>query len=183
MRCSDYIEWIAEKIAGSLPEAKSRELEKHLAVCSRCRAELLLQSRIHASLLETAPSGLPDDFTQRIKQQVKVSDRRIRYRSALGSLAPVAALAAGIVLAFVFRLQIDRILPPALEGFANRIAAPLATLGDHVLVMLASLPAPAEDSTWVESAQPLLTNTLVLSIGACIAVLWALTKVYTYLAE
>jgi anti-sigma factor RsiW len=183
MKCSLCVELIAAKLTGTLPEDTDRELEKHLAGCSRCRAELQLQRKIHASLLEAAPSGLPDGFTQRIRYELKASDRAARRRLAWGSLVPVAALATGIVLAFVFRFQIDRVVPPAMEGLASRIAGPLASFGDGILALLARLPAPAEESTWIEGIQPLLTNTLVLSVGACVAIFWALGKVYTYLVE
>lgn len=182
MSCSRYIEWIAARLAGSLAEDRNRELEKHLATCPRCRAELLLQKRIHTSLLKTEQSGLTAGFTERIVGQVRQRERLNRRSMRLANLLPAAALAAGILLAFVFRFQIDRYVPPAMEGFANRIAGPLVTLGDGVLSLLARLPAPPQDNGWTGWVPSVMTNTLVLSAVACAGVFWALSKVRSYLS-
>ena len=66
MKCSDYIEWIGQRLDGSLPRERFAELEGHLTECRRCRAEYALQKKIMRALKQDEPGGLSADFTQRV---------------------------------------------------------------------------------------------------------------------
>jgi hypothetical protein len=182
MSCERYVEWIAARLAGSLAEDRAKELEKHMAECSRCRAELLLQKRIQTSLVKAESSGLTAGFTERIVDEVRRRERRERRLTGFTNLLPAAALAAGVVLAFVFRFQIDRYVPPAVEGFVNRIAAPLTAFGDGVISLLGKLSATPLETGWSGWAPSVMTNTLVPSAVALAAVFWALLRVRSYLS-
>jgi len=173
MNCLSYIELIAAKLDGALSGPELRELDRHLAGCPRCRAELLLQKKIAGALAEDAPSPLPADFTRRVSKQVMASNRRRRLLSAVPVLIPALPLVTGILLTLVFRNAIARMLPPALESLTMRVAAPLASLG-------ASL---AESIQTGHVAYRSMTLTVASASLGLVAVLWAFRRVRAFLAE
>lgn len=46
MKCKKSERWISDRLGGTLPEAKGRRLDAHLAECSACRAGLRRQERL-----------------------------------------------------------------------------------------------------------------------------------------
>jgi Putative zinc-finger len=49
MRCKKSERWISDRLGGTLPEAKRRRLDAHLAECSACRSALRRQERLQGA--------------------------------------------------------------------------------------------------------------------------------------
>jgi anti-sigma factor RsiW len=184
MRCSQYAVWIARKLDGSLAARNIEELEEHLAHCSRCRAELHLQKKILGSLKQEMPSGLSSGFTQRVSARAVDIARSRRRNLRLPDLVPVLAVAAAAVLLLAFRTDLARVVPPLMTAFAESITGPLASVGDGVLRVLAALPAiPSEHTAFMDRMyKPLMTSMTAVAV-ACVAVLWAFSRVRAFLRD
>ena len=184
MECSRYAEWIAHKLEGTLPPGQQNELEKHLSVCRRCRAELLLQRMIIQSLQEEIPSGLPAGFTQRVSHRALEMAKARRRSQRWAILIPAVAPAVAIILLVLVRVQLARELPTAMNTFAHTVASPLAWMGGRFVELLARPVGLAADKTVFMEAvlRPLMTN-LAAVIIACAAVFWAFSRVLTFIRE
>ena len=182
MNCSDYVVWISKKLEGSLSGDRLKELRRHLAGCSRCRAELVLQKRIHDSLLKEMPSGLSPDFAQQVSRQALAIAGRKHRILRLPDLVPVFAVAAGAILLLVLSSDLARALAPLMQSLGGMVETSSVALGETVLALLAKLPeVPADRANLVGRLfTPMMT--LVMAGGvACIAVFWSFSRVRCFL--
>ena len=182
MNCSDYAVWIARKLEGSLSGDEMMKLEDHMAVCGRCRAELILQQRIHESLKQEMPSGLSADFTRRVSEQALALAGRQKRSLRLPDLVPVFALAAGVILLIVFSADLARVLPPMMQSFGKILETSSASLGEAVLVLLANLlDVPSEQVTHIGRVFTPMMTLMMTGVVASVAVLWSFSRVRAYL--
>jgi anti-sigma factor RsiW len=184
MNCSDYVEWIAQKLDGTLPEQQRRELEDHSSHCDRCRAELLLQSKIHQALAQEPGPGLSPDFAERVTRRVLARAKAYRRARWFRTLAPVFAFAGGVVLLYLVRADLARALPPMMDVLADAISAPIAWLGDLVLGFLGRISNLSGQRIPVleQMSGPLMTTLTVTVIGTVPAI-WAFYRIFAFLKE
>ncbi len=184
MTCLDYTEWIARMLEGSLPERRMTELEAHLSGCRRCRAELLLQKKIHEALVQELPSGLSADFARRVTEKA-ISDRAAEKRAQRwANLVPVFAFAVGSALLLVFRTDLARILPALMEPVVQGLAAPVAWIGDAVMGFLArAADVPLEQVSALEVLSRPLVMAVAATLLAGIPTIWAFTRIFAFLRE
>ena len=184
MKCSGYISWMGRKLDGSLPEDQLIELDRHLATCSRCRAELLLQTRIVESLREDRPSGLTPYFTHRVLKQVSRSSRSEGRAWRWPALVPALVSAVCAVIIFVFRNDLAEIVAPPVERFSAGISNPVAAMGRSIYGVFASVPDLASTRVTVaESLSPIPVNLLIAAAVSCVAVVVAFYKASTVFEE
>jgi anti-sigma factor RsiW len=184
MKCETCAEWISARIEGTLKHEHVDELERHLAECSRCRAELLFQKSLTRSLKQDPLSTLPDEFV------AKVTARAVSMRSAsrriemLKSLVPAAAMVIGVVAAWVFRGPLAEAIPGAMTALAETLAGPLGLAGRSFAGLFpgsSDLPSVAARGDAL-AASP--TAMLVVATGiGCIVLFWAFSKVFDFLRE
>ncbi|MCK4548452.1 MAG: zf-HC2 domain-containing protein [Candidatus Eisenbacteria sp.] len=184
MKCSDYVQWIAQEVDGTLPGSHERELQAHLSGCSRCRAELLLQRRILEALAQEVPSELPADFTRRVSEKA-LARARVEKRSRwFASLAPAFAFAVGIALLWMLRADLARVLLPATDALADTLAAPVIWMGHAILGGLARISDfPSEHLQVFERVSGPLVTTLTVTILSAIPALWAFLRAIAFLKE
>jgi anti-sigma factor RsiW len=185
MKCREYAIWITRRLDGMLNDRESRELDAHLATCSRCRAEVLLQKRILESLKREMPRDLPDDFTQRVTRQAAALRSDLRGRKLrVRDLVPAFAATAGLVLFLIFSKDIAALITPAMETFGRALGVPLTSFGETVLGFLERIPASAPQSPpYLEAVVRALANTYVGLLVACATVLWALSRALAFIRE
>lgn len=182
MRHGELREALGRHLEGELGSAERREVERHLSVCAPCRAELH-ELRATVELLRALPDPEPPaDLVPGVVRRLgsSASPRRSSLVTGLGTLvrgaaasAPIAALAAGLVLLLVTSLE-QAPLPvpgageagapagagaraPRLElaragqGAARRPAAPAA----GPVVPLEPVPqAPVRDEAYARAPAP-----------------------------
>jgi predicted anti-sigma-YlaC factor YlaD len=184
VNCHDYAEWIARKLEGSLPRHHLQELESHLSRCSRCRAELIFQKKILASLAEVPPSELSAGFTQRVSRRALAINRSRRRAQRRIDLIPVFAIMAAAVLFTVFRVELVRVLPPLMKRITYTIATPLARLDEAILWFSARVPGLLSgDADIFERVSMPLMPMLIATLIACIVTFWAFSRAFTFLRE
>lgn len=163
MDCSNYIEWIASKLDGSLDEAETRELNEHLSVCSRCCAELRLQTRLIEALAEEPPLELPADFTRRVSAKALELDNEPRRALCWDDLVPTLALVGTAVVLLVFRTWLLEPLGMAFRALPEWIS--LAVSG------------PLGEGTGADA------SLFVATLLAALCATWAVREVYATLTE
>jgi uncharacterized membrane protein len=184
MNCAGYAAWIAKRLDGMLPEECLQELEEHLAVCRRCRAELVLQKKITESLAETPSSGLGPEFVRRVSDRALEISRAQSRRERLGILIPVFGFAAAVVLLVALRSDLTRVLPPLMEAMVRALDGPAASIGDTVTGFLAGVFSfQAIHFEFPQVIHRLLLANMTGVVIACAAVLWAFRRVYAFLRE
>jgi anti-sigma factor RsiW len=114
--CRENVELIIQHVDGLLPPERVVELEAHLASCVVCRAELLLQKRIHDALTEEIHPRLSVDFTKLVTKKALETASPARRRPAWVGLAPAFGLLTVTSLLFAlpndFRTMFARSLWP-----------------------------------------------------------------------
>ncbi len=184
MNCPDYAEWIAHKLDGSLSERRTKELDVHLSVCGRCRAELLLQKKIHETLARELPSGLAPDFAEQVAEKVLRDSAAEKRAERWANLVPVFAFAAGAILLIAFRSDLARIIPGLMEPMASALASPVAWIGDAILGFLAHLTdLPAEQLSALEVLSRPLMITVTTTLLGVIPTIWAFYRISSFLRE
>jgi anti-sigma factor RsiW len=184
MKCSDYVKSIGQKLDGSLGEDRLVEIDRHLAACSRCRAELLLQKRIVESLMKEPLSGLSPDFTHRVSERVRRMSLSARYSWRWPALVPAFASAAAAALVFVFRTGIAAVIAAPMERVGAGVAGPVASLGQSISGVFAAAPGLASGNiTIAESISPVPVTMLAAAGIACLAVIAAFYKASTLFHE
>ncbi|MGD9401861.1 MAG: zf-HC2 domain-containing protein [bacterium] len=177
MRCSDYIVWISQRLDGSLPPDRFAELEEHLAVCGRCRAEYRLQKKIIGALSQEVPSDLSPDFTQRVMARAMEVDRARRRAEKLEPLVPALVFAAAAIVLFIFRSEVAGVMGPGMEVLGDFLGGPLSRLGGAFAGLIpGSMSASAESTSFVQRvSQPviILGTTAALVMAAAV---WAMRK-------
>lgn len=89
MSCADFDQHLDAWLAGTLDDAKARDLELHAAECAACGARLDALSVVASLPRELAPPPLLRAVTLRAVAQRR---GRVRWRSAMTSVAAIAAL-------------------------------------------------------------------------------------------
>jgi anti-sigma factor RsiW len=177
MKCSDYIEWIGQRLDGSLPRDRFAELEEHLTVCSRCRAEYTLQKKIMGALKEGAPSGLPADFTQRVMARALEISRARKRAERLEPLVPALVFAAAAIVLFIFRTEVAGVVGPSMDVLSEVLGGPLSRLGSAFAGVVPATTDMSGDSTsFVQRvSQPviILGTTAALVLASAV---WAMRK-------
>lgn len=177
MKCSDYIAWIGQRLDGSLPRDRFAELEEHLAVCSRCRAEYRLQKKIIGALKEDAPSGLSPGFTQRVMARAMEVSKARKRAEKLEPLVPALVFAAAAIVLFIFRSEIAGVVGPGMEVLGDFLGGPLSRIGSAFAGLLPGTTDVSVDSTsFVQRvSQPIiiLGTTAALVMAAAV---WAMRK-------
>ena len=156
-RCRRYQRWLVDHADGVLDATRRARLERHLAQCAACRADL---EALHSLPPELQTSTVPDPGEAFWQQQRQAIGRTIRnlpvprpgrhlewLREAL-QLSPwryAVAATAALLLA----LSVYRIAERPFDSDSTFIALQLANLDTEALVTLSDLAetvAPAEDS-------------------------------------
>jgi Putative zinc-finger len=134
MDCHDYIEnFLAADVDGELSVEERRAADEHLAGCPRCRTRLAQERELKRMLRErlrsaTAPSELRAAISSALDREEVSAGPRSRFSEVLAALlrpqvwAPLAALAAAIVIAIAIRGRSSSEIPqfdPVLEQFSR----------------------------------------------------------------
>ncbi|MFH0778259.1 MAG: zf-HC2 domain-containing protein [Candidatus Eisenbacteria bacterium] len=183
MKCLEAVELIAHKLEGSLPETRSLELEEHLSVCSRCRAELVLQKKILEALAEEVPSGLPADFTARVSRKALEAARAERLnRTRL--LVPALAVTVLCVVGFLAVLDVSSKLVRFVGPVGGALSRPMGALGEALSRFFSPV---AELSTSVSQvlgadSEP-VARALLVSAVAMLALAWGCRQMLVFLKD
>jgi len=182
MKCSEYIEWIGQRLDGSLPRDRFAELEEHLTVCSRCRAEYTLQKKIMGALKEGDPSGLSADFTQRVMARTSEIARARKRAERLEPLVPALVFAAAAIVLFIFRSEVAGVVGPGMDVLGQVLGGPLSRLGSALAgVLPATADMSADSSSFVQRvSQPviILGTTAALAVASAV---WAMRKAAAFI--
>jgi anti-sigma factor RsiW len=177
MKCSDYVAWISQRLDGSLPRNRFAELEEHLSVCSRCRAEYRLQKKIIGALKEDVPSGLRPDFTRRVMARAMEVKQARKRAERFEPLVPALVFAAAAIVLFIFRSEVAGVVGPGMDTLGDFLGGPLSRLGSAFAGLLPGTTDVSADSTsFVQRvSQPviLLGTTAALLMAAAV---WAMRK-------
>ncbi len=183
MNCTKYIEWIALKLEGSLPEPESEELDVHLQSCSRCRAELQLQRNLVAALREEPSFELSAGFTEQVVEMATALSLARRRLPVWVLFLPVAVLLAGAITLSVVWAEQLRVLLEALRlgGWVSSAGTWVAATTEKVLARVGDIP-----SLSVPAAMPELgvaEKLLLTSLLSSVPVIWCFYQVYAFLRE
>jgi anti-sigma factor RsiW len=178
MKCSDCIEWIGQRLDGSLRPDRFAELEEHLTVCGRCRAEYTLQKKIMGALKEDAPSGrLSADFTQRVMARTSELARARKRTERLEPLIPALVFAAAAIVLFIFRSEVAGVVEPGMDALAQILGGPLSRIGSAFTGLIpGTVDMSADTTSFVQRvSQPviILGTTAALAVAAAV---WAMRK-------
>ena len=184
MHCSDFAEWIARKLDGTLPERQLDMLHEHLSGCSRCRAELFLQRQMHEALSEEVYSGLSVDFTEMVTGKVVEMARRERRARVWLDLAPVFALGAAAVVVFLVGADLVRVLPSPVHPMANVLFKPVVWALELVSGLLGGLADfSREHIGGLGRLSGPLANTLLVTILGSLPAIWGFHRIVAFLRE
>ena len=177
MKCSDCIVSIGQRLDGSLPRDKFAELEEHLTVCRRCRAEYLLQKKIIGALKQDAPSGLSTHFTERVAARTLEIQKARKRAERLEPLVPGLVFAAAAIVLFIFRSEVAGVIGPGMDSMADVLGGPLSRLSSAFAGLLpGTLNATAESSSLVQRvSQPVIMMGTTAALVLASAV-WAMRK-------
>jgi anti-sigma factor RsiW len=100
MNCSKFETDIALCAGGDLPAGRIARIESHLAECEDCQALMGDLRADHGLLSELGGDPVEDAMVAQIHQRVQEEVRRAGF-SRRGTLVPLLALAAALVLAVV----------------------------------------------------------------------------------
>ena len=184
MRCSDAVEWIADKLDGTLPGDRLRELDEHLARCPRCRAELRLQEQIHSALARPVPSVLPADFarlvTERARERTRSGAVRFRWPVVVFS----SLLGLGFVSLFLLRSALARVLESAFGPAAAAALTSFRGLGGITLSPgMESLRSLSEGLHQVGVSSGVTPVFLAVVLVALVTTVWASRSMWSFLHD
>jgi anti-sigma factor RsiW len=177
MKCSDYIEWISQRLDGSLPRDRFAELEEHLTVCSRCRAEYRLQKKILGALKEDVVYDLSPDFTRRVAARTLEIFRARKRAEKLEPLVPALVLAAAAVVLFIFRSEVAVVLEPGMDALESVLGGPVSRLSSAFAGLMPGVASmPVESTSFVQRvSQPVVIMGMTIAL-ALAATVWAMRK-------
>jgi anti-sigma factor RsiW len=157
-RCRLYQPWLVDGVDGVLNASRQRRLERHLASCSGCRADLEALRELPEALRTSVVHDPGDAFWLQQRQAIGRTIRNLPaprsgwhldwLREALQLSPwryPLAAMVALVLALSVYHLAERR--PP--ETGAASVAAQLAALDSGVLLALDEVSAavtPADDA-------------------------------------
>ena len=184
MHCSDFAEWISQKLDGVLSEGNGRALEEHLSGCSRCRAELLLQQKICDALSEERHSGLSADFTQVVSEKVVEIAKAERDARRWVSLVPAFALGAVAVALLLVGADLLRVLPSPAQFLSGAVFKPIGWFLQSVGGSLAGAFGLSHESgggpAWLSGA---FARTLFVALVCSLPGIWGLHKIVVFIKE
>lgn len=177
MKCSDYIEWISQRLDGSLPRDRFAELEEHLTVCSRCRAEYRLQKKILGALKEDVVYDLSPDFTQRVAARTMEISRARKRAEKLEPLVPALVFAAAAIVLFIFRSEVAVVLEPGMDALGSVLGGPASRLSSAFAGLMPGVASmPVESTSFVQRvSQPVVIMGTAIAL-ALAATVWAMRK-------
>jgi anti-sigma factor RsiW len=182
MSCSKWVEPISRMLEGSLNERELRELESHLAVCARCRAELALQRGIDAALQAELHSALPANFARRVAAAAAEKSELERASRQWLMLVPPLAVAAALAVLFLLGLDVARDDPSSVETLVAGLVKPIAWVSQAIAVAAGS----AERLLDSEGApvSRLLTPTVSFVLSTLVGILpaaWGLRRIFVFM--
>ena len=184
MNCYDSIELVSRKLSGLISETERHQLERHLAECPGCRAELRLQQRIQEVLSEPVPAALADDFAERVTRRALAGSRREGRARALGYLLPIFVNAMVLILVILYRGQIARALAPSFGAIGEGVAAGVAWIGHGVGEALREIGGTESAAGGlIDAAAPQAVWMWTTTAAAVALVGWALSRAYAFLRK
>jgi anti-sigma factor RsiW len=184
MNCRDCIGLVSRKLSGLVSEPERQELERHLAECPGCRAELRLQQRIHEALSEPVPPVLAGGFAERVTRRALAQARREGRSRTLGYLLPVFANAVALVLVILYSGQIARGLAPSFGAIGDGFAAGFAWIGHWVGETLHEMGrTESAAGGLIDQAAPWAVWMWGTTAAALALVGWALSRAYAFLRK
>lgn len=117
MACEQHLNWIQEKVDGTIGSIRRAQLELHLDECAGCRALLEDLQRIHDAAADLPALAPPDhawlQIAARLRQEGRISAGAPAWRPAGRSYAWLAIAAALVIAAGYAVLQlVPRGVPP-----------------------------------------------------------------------
>jgi anti-sigma factor RsiW len=94
LSCGELKEALQEYVDGGLPPAEAAEVERHLAACDACRAEIVFLQAIDAALSESPVERAPAGLSRNVLDMIAI---RARRRAAIERLAVLVGVAVGLV--------------------------------------------------------------------------------------
>ena len=184
MHCSDFAEWIAQKLEGTLPEGQARRLDEHLSECTRCRAELLLQRKIRDALSEETHSGLSADFTQLVSGKVLEIAGRERRTGRWVDLVPAFTLGAAAIALILVGADLVRVLPSPGELVSSTIFKPIGWFLQSFFGVFAGAVDYLQRQISALGLDPgSLTKTLFIALVGSLPGIWGLHKIVEFIKE
>jgi hypothetical protein len=103
MACEQYLNWIQEKVDGTIGSIRLAQLDLHLDTCADCRALLEDLQRIHDAAADLPQLSAPDrawlQIAGRLRQEGRIHEDAPAGRSAARGYAAWLAIAAALVIA------------------------------------------------------------------------------------
>jgi anti-sigma factor RsiW len=175
---------IARRLEGTLPEGDARTLEDHLSVCGRCRAELMLQTKIRDALGEETHSGLSAGFAERVSHSVAEMAEAERDAKKWVSLVPALALGTAAMALFLVGADLIRVLPSPSETLSSAVFKPIGWFLESVASALAGAFGFSGESNgapaWLSGA---FARTLFIALVGSLPGVWGLHKIFVFMKE
>jgi len=139
MFCLRYRKLLSPYVEGELEESLRARVEKHIAGCAACAAEVRILSRVSEALRTARPPALEpaDDLRARVGERIAgLSTRRARARIAVSqATAAFAAAVVIIVVGIAMTLpDIDRASDRVVKDYSARVeskSAPFPHVGSE----------------------------------------------------
>jgi len=149
--CRKLRERLPEQADGSLQGRTRTEMERHLASCARCRAELDDLRLVIRAVRAVQPETMPEDLAPRAQRAARPSAAPLAPGQFWARVAVPVALATGLVaLALAFRTtgpeSMARLSRQTAGGLAGRTPREVASSGramPPVPAVVPAAPAPA----------------------------------------
>lgn len=184
MDCADWARLIARRLDGTLPTHQAEALDGHLFVCTRCRAELLLQRRILEALSEEPAPTLSPDFTRRVCEIAQGTAEREKRVAAWLDLIPGLAIVITAAVLLIAGGGVLRVLTAEIGTAARHMTAPAAWLAGAVGSVFGSISNVLH--VRIPGAQLLpasLSNAVLATVLAGLTALWGFYETYGFLRD
>jgi|GEM_PF-2908343 len=188
MRCGDSVELIARMLEEDLSQKDVMSLERHLSTCNRCRAEFMLQKKIHEALAVNTIPGLPKDFADRVTGRAlavaRVEGKAAKRSTIWVTLAPVFGSAVAMTLIVVLFPQFTKALAYPVSVVAHVISSSVSSVGDAFLAFVTGVGIGLRQpvSELGTPSQSLIS--LILSSALAIAsAMWGLRRALLYMGR
>jgi putative zinc finger protein len=103
MTCEQHLNWIQEKVDGTIGSIRRAQLDLHLDTCADCRALLEDLQRIHDAAADLPQLSAPDrawlQIAGRLRQEGRIREDAPAARAAGRGYAAWLAIAAALVIA------------------------------------------------------------------------------------
>ncbi len=167
--CERFSELFSDYIENFLPASSKQQLESHLSACAECHSTVARLDDLRGHLKRLKPMQASDDFEAVLRARIKLDQRArrspvsVRRRTRPMRMASYSAIAAVIVISFVYLLwrnqtDIQAATPASsFEPVAARAALNPASLSAKILypldrIILTQSPSPPSISPSTPSA-------------------------------